>query len=89
MDSYLTSSAYREFSELSFHIGTRWIVAFVVAEGIILVVDDFPVDVVVTRHAQLSIMLSLQWKSIENLIFEKKKKEKLSRTSSTGSAGSC
>ena len=55
--TYLTPSANREFSELALHIGARRIVTFVIAEGIVFVVDHLAVDVVVTRDAQLSKVL--------------------------------
>ena len=56
-DTYLTPSANREFPELAFHVGARRVVAFVVAEGIVFVVNHFAVDVIITRDSQLAKML--------------------------------
>lgn len=55
--TYLTPSANREFPELAFHIRARRVVALVVAEGIVLVVNHLAVDVVITRDSQLAKML--------------------------------
>ena len=59
--TYLTPSANREFPELAFHIRARRIVAFVVAEGIVFVVNHFTVDVVITRDSQLAKMLIIKF----------------------------
>ena len=57
--SYLTPSANRELSELAFHIRARRVVAFIVAKGVVLVVDHLAVDVVVARDAQLPKVLKV------------------------------
>ena len=53
----LTAATDGELAQFAFHIGARRVVALVVAEGVVLVVDDFAVGVVVAREAQLAKVL--------------------------------
>lgn len=55
--TYLTSATDRELSEFAFHVGAGRIVALVVAERVVLVIDHFAVDVIVAGHAQLTEVL--------------------------------
>jgi hypothetical protein len=47
LETHLTSAANGEFSQFAFHVGARRIMTFIVAEGVVFIVNDFSVGIVI------------------------------------------